>query len=217
MWASWALVAAGVTLGLWWAYGYARPGGWRRLDPTASGAPATLALAIAGLLACRTFPRRGFSARVAAAGLCLLALAGVGAALGVERQVRLQPGEAVSVGSRLGGVYTLMHTGVSHFQAADRFVTAATLEVRRGGTPMGLVVSERRQYVDALGHPVRDPVTLAGLRRGLIEDVRVVLVDRVAGTEDVVYRVQIHPLTSCAWLGAALLIGGVLLGAFGGA
>ena len=147
----------------------------------------------------------------AGTGLLLLAVAGVGRGLGVERQVRLKPGETRSVRSRLGGSYSLTHMGISRFETVDRFTTAATLDVRRGGKGVGFLTSERRQYLNGFGRPIREPVISVGIRHGLIEDLRVVLVESI-GAEEAVYLIRINPLMSCTWGGSLLLIVAGLLG-----
>lgn len=217
--AGWVLVSAGATVGLWWAYGFAAVGGLRVWDPTGSGA-VPVWLVVTAVLGGAWFSRlrghgapasRRRGALVVSTGLLLLVLAGLGQGLGVEREIHLKPGETASLRSRLGPTYTLSHMGVSRFETVDRFVTAATLEVERGGTPVGLVISERRQYIDALGRAGRAPITTAGVHRGPVEDLRVVLLDHAAATEEAVYRVRINPLMWCVWLGVGLAIAGGLL------
>ncbi len=214
--AAWALVSAGAAVVLWWAYGLeARgPGRWDVTDTGVVPLWLTLTALLGGLgirrrRAIAVSRRRG--AFVASAGLLLVGLAALMSRFDTEQQLRLKPGESASFRSRLGLEYDLTHVGVSRFETTDRFVTAATLDVRRSNGPVGLVISEQRQYFDAFGRPLRDPITKAGVLRGSVEDLRVVLLDQAAATEEAVYRVRTKPLMWCAWLGAGLMIVGGLV------
>jgi hypothetical protein len=84
-------------------------------------------------------------------------------------------------------------------------VVAATLEVARSDRSAGLVTSERRQYFDILGRPIGKSVVVAGVRRGPLEDVRVVFREALPA-EQAVYQVQVNPLMSAAWLACGLLV-----------
>src|SRR5207247_2513490 len=158
-------------------------------------------------------------------GLALLALTGIGPLIAwrrasipnLQRQFAV-PG-TVGVFTALillvGGMrdfYALMAIGLGGFVlgtvvqefargARDRHrqVTAATLDVSRDGKRLGVLTTEKRQHVDALGRPTFQPSTEVGIRSDLREDLYVVLGGVVNGTEQAVFRFTINPLVWWVW------------------
>ena len=61
--------------------------------------------------------------------------------------------------------------GVSQFEALNRIVSAATVQVTKDGQPQGLMSSEKRQHVDSFRRPTFEPSTEVGIRSNLQEDV----------------------------------------------
>src|SRR5207245_503724 len=100
----------------------------------------------------------------------------------------LRPGEAATLKSPYGWTYTFTHLGVSQYDALNRQVTAATLEVARDGKRLGVLTTEKRQHVDGLGRTTFQPSTEVGIRSDLREDLYVVLAGLVNGTEQAVFR-----------------------------
>src|SRR3989454_4086529 len=74
-----------------------------------------------------------------------------------ETQVTLRPGERATIRSPYGWTYRLTHLGISQYDALNRQVTAATLEVERDGKRLGVLTTEKRQHVDGLGRPTFQP------------------------------------------------------------
>jgi cytochrome c-type biogenesis protein CcmF len=215
---SWLLLGAATGVGLWRAYellaSVTSPGSSATRAATIS-LWAAASLLVAGVLVNR---RREARLRLTSPGPALLALGvvllGTGALasrFGPARELRLQPGATASLASAFGAPYSLTHMGLSRFQTSDRMTAAATLDIDRNDIPLGLVISERRQYVGALGQPTGEPVTRMGIRRGPLEDLRVVFREAGSG-EEVLYQVRVLPLASFIWLGAGLLlVGGLFL------
>ena len=91
-------------------------------------------------------------------------------------------------------------------------MSAATLEVRRDGKRLGLITSEKRQHVDALGQPTFEPSTEVGIRSDVREDLYVVLRRRRwTGPEQAVFRFTINPLVWWVWYGGMVLVLGGLI------
>ena len=91
-------------------------------------------------------------------------------------------------------------------------MTAATLDVTRDGTPLGVLTTEKRQHVDALGRPTFQPSTEVGIRSDLREDLYVVLGGVVNGTEQAVFRFTINPLVWWVWYGGMIVaLGGLIV------
>jgi cytochrome c-type biogenesis protein CcmF len=128
-----------------------------------------------------------------------------------EMEATLKPGESVELASPFGHQYRLTHMGVSQYEALNRIVTAATIEVTRDGKPAGLMTSEKRQHVDSFKRPTFEPSTEVGIRSGLQEDLYVVFAGSVDGTEEAVYRFNLNPLVWWLWFGGFVLVFGGLI------
>jgi len=113
--------------------------------------------------------------------------------------------------SPFGEELTFTHLGVSQYEALNRFVSAASVEVTRDGQRLGVLTSEKRQHVDSFGRPSFEPSTEAAIHSELREDVYVVYAGSVSGTEEAVYKFTLNPLVALVWLGGGILVlGGVI-------
>src|SRR5207248_9998957 len=128
--------------------------------------------------------RRRYGGYVVHIGIVMLFVAFSGMAFKTETEATLRPGESVTLKSPYGWTYTFTHLGVSQYDALNRQVTAATLEIARDGKRLGVLTTEKRQHVDGLGRPTFQPSTEVGIRSDLREDLYVVLAGLVNGTED---------------------------------
>src|SRR5881397_792305 len=131
------------------------------------GEPYLLAL---GRLIARN--RRRYGGYVVHTGIVMLFVAFAGMAFKTETEASLRPGESASIKSPYGWTYRLTHLGISQYDALNRQVTAATLDVSRDGKRLGVLTTEKRQHVDALGRPTFQPSTEVGIRSDLREDLR---------------------------------------------
>ena len=113
--------------------------------------------------------------------------------------------------SPFGHTYTLTHLGVSQYDALNRRVSAATLEVMRDGKKAGVITSEKRQHVDSFGRPTFQPSTEVGIQSDLREDLYVVFAGSVDGTERSTFRITINPLVWWVWAGGVFLVIGGLV------
>ncbi len=145
----------------------------------------------------------------------LLAHAGVGVfVLGVtlvksyesERDVRLAPGEAVTLGG-----YTFRFEGVREVAGPNYAATRAAIAVTRDGAPVARLAPEKRIY-----HVQRNPMTEAAIDYGLTRHLYVSLGDAVgAEGENAAWTVRVHvkPFISWIWWGCVLMALGGLLAA----
>jgi len=155
--------------------------------------------------------RRRYGGYIVHTGIVLLFIAFSGMAFKTETQATLRPGESATLRSPYGHVYTFTHLGISQYDALNRRVTAALVDVSIDGKPMGRLKTEKRQHVDALGRNTFEPSTEVGIRSGLREDLYVVLGGLVNGTEQAVYRFTINPLVWWVWFGGYVLVAGGLI------
>src|SRR6266540_572055 len=166
---------------------------------------------IVGLFQLLARNRRRYGGYIVHVAIVLLFVAFAGMAFKTETQATLRPGESATLRSPYGHVYTFTHVSVSQYNALNREITAALVDVRRDGKPIGRLRTEKRQHVDALGRPTFEPSTEVGIRSGLREDLYVVLGGLVNGTEQAVYRFTINPLVWWVWFGGFVLVLGGLI------
>ena len=167
------------------------------------------ALALGRLLARN---RRRYGGYIVHIGIVFLFVAFAGMAFKTETEATLRPGESVSLKSPYGWTYTFTHLGISQYDALNRQVTAATVEVYRNGKKTGILTTEKRQHVDALGRPTFQPSTEVGIISDVREDLYGVLAGVVGGTEQAVFRFTINPLVWWVWYGGMIVaLGGVIV------
>src|SRR6266496_382570 len=127
--------------------------------------------------------RRRYGGYMVHAGMLTYFAAFTGMAFKVQREATLKPGESVELRSPFGHVYRFTHVGISQYEALNRVVSAATVEVEKDGHKAGLLTSEKRQHVDSFNRPTFEPSTEVGIRSNLQEDLYLVFAGAVDGTE----------------------------------
>ena len=155
--------------------------------------------------------RRRYGGYLVHVGILIYIAAFAGMAFRVTREVTLLPGETTELRSPFGHTYRLTHLGVSQYPQLNRFVSAASLEVRKDGVRIGRLTSEKRQHLDSFGRPTFEPSTEAAIRSDIREDLYVVYAGTVGGTDQATYAITINPLVMWVWIGGAILIfGGIV-------
>jgi cytochrome c-type biogenesis protein CcmF len=152
--------------------------------------------------------RRRYGGYVVHLGIVTYFVAFSGLAFKREMEASLKPGQSATLRSPYGHTYTFTHLGVSQYDRLNRFVTAASVEVQRDGKRLGVMSSEKRQYVDSFNRPTFQPATEAAIRSDLREDLYIVFAGSVAGTEEAVYRFTLNPLVWWVWFGGLVLVTG---------
>ncbi len=155
--------------------------------------------------------RRRYGGYIVHVAIVLLFGAFAGMAFKTETQATLRPGETATLAGPDGHVYAFTHLGISQYNALNRQVTAALVDVRRDGLPIGRMRTEKRQHVDGLGQPTFEPSTEVGIISGPRLDLYGVLAGLVDGTEQAVFRFTINPLVWWVWFGGFVLVLGGLI------
>jgi cytochrome c-type biogenesis protein CcmF len=170
------------------------------------GEPAVMAF---GHLVARN--RRRYGGYIVHAGILIYFVAFSGMAFKREQEATLKPGDTVEMRSPFGHTYRFTHMGISQYEALNRIVSAATVEVAKDGGRAGIMTSEKRQHVDSFKRPTFEPSTEVGIRSNLQEDLYIVFAGSVEGTEEAVYRFTINPLVWWVWFGGLVLtLGGLI-------
>jgi cytochrome c-type biogenesis protein CcmF len=155
--------------------------------------------------------RRRYGGYVVHAGILIYFVAFAGMAFKREQEATMKPGDTVDLRSPFGHTYRFTHMGISQYEALNRIVSAATVEVAKDGQPTGIMTSEKRQHVDSFKRPTFEPSTEVGIRSNLQEDLYIVFAGSVEGTEEAVYRFTINPLVWWVWFGGLVLtLGGLI-------
>ncbi|HEY8197093.1 MAG TPA: heme lyase CcmF/NrfE family subunit [Gemmatimonadales bacterium] len=155
--------------------------------------------------------RRRYGGYIVHVAVLIYFVAFAGMAFKREQEATLKPGDSVEMSSPFGHTYRFTHMGISQYEALNRIVSAATVEVTKDGRSLGLMTSEKRQHVDSFKRPTFEPSTEVGIRSNLQEDVYIVFAGSVNGTEEAVYRFNINPLVWWVWAGGFVLaLGGIL-------
>ena len=155
--------------------------------------------------------RRRYGGYIVHLGIITYIIAFAGNSFKVTREITLATGESADIRSPYGHTYHLTHLGVSQYPQLNRFVSAASLEVKKDGKSIGRITSEKRQHVDSFNRNTFEPSTEVGIRSNLQEDLYVVYAGSVEGTDRATYAVTINPLVMWVWIGAGILITGGLI------
>ena len=155
--------------------------------------------------------RRRYGGYIVHLGIVTYFIAFSGMAFKVEREATLKPGESLEIQSPFGDTYKFTHLGLSQFESLNRVVLAASVQVEKNGKRLGVMSSEKRQYVDSFGRPTFQPATEAGIKSMLREDVYIVFAGAPDQSETAVYRFTINPLVWWVWFGGLILVvGGIV-------
>ena len=154
--------------------------------------------------------RRRYGGYIVHTGIVILFVAFAGMAFKTEIQATLRTGESATLKSPYGHTYTFTHLGISQYEQLNRFVTAATVDVSRDGKRLGILKTEKRQHMNALGNTF-EPSTEVGIMSNAREDLYMVLAGVVGGTEQAVFRFTINPLVWWVWMGGYIVVFGGLV------
>ncbi len=161
--------------------------------------------------------RRRYGGYIVHTAIVIYFVAFAGTSFKTSKEATLRVGESVDVKSPYGHTYTLTHMGLSQYEALNRVVTAATLEVKKDGKYVGRVYSEKRQHVDSFKRPTFQPSTEVGIMGGPMEDLYVVFAGTVDQTDRASFAITINPLVWWVWYAGGLLVFGGLITLWPGA
>src|SRR5215216_1249290 len=108
--------------------------------------------------------RRRYGGYIVHAGIVMLFAAFAGLAFRSEHDITLRTGETFDVRDPYGHQWRFISQGVSTSDRIDRAVQAVGLEAFRDGKRVGIISSEKRQYLDNQKNPLFNPTTEVGIR-----------------------------------------------------
>jgi len=155
--------------------------------------------------------RRRYGGYIVHVGIVVLFAAFAGLAFKEEFDVTLKGGEAYEARDPYGNEWRFVSQGVSRYDELNRQTTAVLLDAFRNGKQVGVIKTEKRQYMDSRGVPTFQPATEVGIMEGVREDVYVVLAG-VIGEETAEMRITFNPLVWWVWYGGLIMaIGGLIV------
>jgi cytochrome c-type biogenesis protein CcmF len=146
--------------------------------------------------------RRRYGGYIVHVGMVLAFLGFAGGAYERSESVSMLPGEQVTVEP-----YTIRYVALSVTQDAQKQMVTAELEVLRDGEPLARMYPARWYFAGREG----EPTTEVALRRGLDQDIYLVLAGYNAGEQKADLQIRINPLINWIWIGAAVLIIGTIV------
>ena len=155
--------------------------------------------------------RRRYGGYIVHIGVVVLFAAFAGLAFKKEFDVTLRAGQQFSAVDGFGDHWTFVSQGVSDYDELNRHTTAVLLEARRNGKFVGMIKSEKRQYIDSQGNPTFEPATEVGILDKPHEDVYTVLAG-VIGEDTAEMRITFNPLVWWVWYGGMIMaLGGLIV------
>jgi cytochrome c-type biogenesis protein CcmF len=146
--------------------------------------------------------RRRYGGYVVHVGIVLAFLGFAGGAYERSNSAPLQPGDELVVAP-----YTVRYLALSITQDAQKQMVTAELEVLKDGEPLSRMYPARWYYAGREA----EPTTEVALRRGIDEDLYVVLAGYDAGQQRADVQVRINPLVNWIWIGVAVMMFGSLI------
>jgi cytochrome c-type biogenesis protein CcmF len=155
--------------------------------------------------------RRRYGGYIVHVGIVMLFAAFAGMAFKTEHDVTLRAGEAFDTRDPYGHQWRFVSQGVSTSNRPDRDVVAVGLEAFRDGHRVGIITSEKRQYLDSQHNTLFEPITEVGIQSTAKLDTYVVLAG-VRGNDIAELRVTFNPLVMWVWAGGfVMMIGGLIV------
>ncbi len=157
--------------------------------------------------------RRRWGGYVVHAGVVVVFMGIAGAAFDRRVVQELEPGEAMTVTSALGGVYRLVYESLSHSRprvaedvGENDWRWTALVTAYRDGERIGVLRPERRFY------PVMDQSsTEVGISSSALEDLYVIPREVDVDTERASFEVKVLPLVPWIWVGGLVIaVGGLV-------
>jgi cytochrome c-type biogenesis protein CcmF len=146
--------------------------------------------------------RRRYGGYIIHVGIVLVFLGFAGEGFKREEQVVLQPGATVAIGD-----FTVQHNALRVTDDGQKQMITASLGVLRNGKPVGGMEPAKWFY----RKHEEQPTTEVAIRRGVGEDLYVVLAGYDVATQSVTLQVFINPLVSWIWMGFGVLAFGTII------
>ncbi len=146
--------------------------------------------------------RRRYAGYIVHVGIVLVFLGFAGNGFPVEGEAPLTPGEQINVGR-----YTVKFVGLSVTDDGRKQMVTAQLEPFKDGRPLDRMYPARWFFRGRED----DPTTEVALRRGLAEDLYIILGGYEVDKQTAVLQVKVNPLVNWVWFGIGILAFGTII------
>jgi cytochrome c-type biogenesis protein CcmF len=135
-------------------------------------------------------------------GIVLVFLGFAGNAFERDETVLMKPGETFDLAE-----YKVRYVALSVTNDAQKQMVTAEVEVSRDGTPLARMYPARWFWAGREG----EPTTEVALRRGIGEDLYLVLAGYDAGEQSATLLVRVNPLVNWIWFGVGIMVIGTIV------
>ena len=154
--------------------------------------------------------RRRYGGYIVHFGVVVIFCAFAGLMFKKDLAATVKMGETIKATDSYGHQWAFTSQGISRFEQLNRSVLAVTFNVTRDGKRMGLLSSEKRQYVDSRGEKSFEASTEVGLLESPAQDVYMVFTGAV-DNETAAVHINFNPLVWWVWFGGIMMAFGGLI------
>ncbi len=146
--------------------------------------------------------KRRYGGYIVHVGVVLIFLGFAGEGFKKEGQALLKPGAELAVGD-----FVVRHDALRVTQDAQKQMITGHVTVLKGGQAIGSLEPARWFWAKRQD----EPTTEVAIRRGIAEDLYIVLADYNAGSQTATYTVTVNPLVNWIWFGFGILALGTII------
>ena len=146
--------------------------------------------------------KRRYGGYIVHVGVVLIFLGFAGEGFKKEGQALLKPGAELAVGD-----FVIRHDALRVTQDAQKQMITGHVTVLKGGQAIGSLEPARWFWAKRQD----EPTTEVAIRRGIAEDLYIVLADYNAGSQTATYTVTVNPLVNWIWFGFGILALGTII------
>jgi len=146
--------------------------------------------------------KRRYGGYIVHVGIAVMFLGFAGEGFKQEAEALLKPGEQMEVGH-----FTLKHDALRVTSDAQKQMITGHVSVFDDGKPIGTMQPAKWFFAKR----ENEPTTEVAIRRGLAQDLYIVLAGYDAAEQSATYAVTVNPLVNWIWLGFVILAFGTIL------
>ncbi len=154
--------------------------------------------------------RRRYGGYIVHLGVVMLFVAFAGLMFKKDISDTVRTGESITATDPYGHEWVFNSQGMSREDRLNRVSSAVTFAVTRDGRNMGLLTSEKRQYMNSMREPTFEPSTEVAIRSTPQQDVYLVFTGAVDQDTAAVF-IAFNPLVWMVWLGGYIMVIGGLI------
>jgi len=147
--------------------------------------------------------KRRYGGYIVHVGIVLMFLGFAGEAFKLEEQATMTPGQQMKIGR-----FTLRHDALRVTNDAQKQMITGHVSVFDDGKPAGTMQAAKWFFTKRQNEP---PTTEVAIRRGIGEDLYIVLAGYDAAAQEATYAINVNPLVNWIWFGFGVLAVGTII------